>query len=100
MGWRTTATSGRFEAGWTVALTSSCVGRTRNYWSRRLERWRSVARALTLSCRPTPREESHPMVIEVKGRNLPVTDELREAVERRFEKVSKQVSELATLEVE
>ena len=40
------------------------------------------------------------MRIEVKGRNLQVTDELREYVSRRFEKVSKQVSDLATLEVE
>ena len=40
------------------------------------------------------------MQIEVKGRNLPVTDELRETVTRRFEKVGKQVSELAVLEVE
>ena len=40
------------------------------------------------------------MRIEVKGRNLQVTDELREVVTRRFEKVGKQVSELATLEVE
>jgi putative sigma-54 modulation protein len=40
------------------------------------------------------------MRIEVKGRNLQVTDELREMVARRFEKVSKQVSELAVLEVE
>ena len=40
------------------------------------------------------------MLIEVKGRNLAVTDDLREAVERRFEKVGKQVSEFATLEVE
>jgi putative sigma-54 modulation protein len=40
------------------------------------------------------------MQIEVKGRNLPVTDELREWVTRRFEKVSKQVSDLAVLEVE
>ena len=39
------------------------------------------------------------MRIEVKGRNLQVTDELREVVARRFEKVDKQVSELATLEV-
>jgi putative sigma-54 modulation protein len=38
--------------------------------------------------------------IEVKGRNLQVTDELREVVTRRFEKVDKQVSELAILEVE
>jgi putative sigma-54 modulation protein len=40
------------------------------------------------------------MQIEVKGRNLPVTDELRELVTRRFEKIAKQVSELAVLEVE
>jgi putative sigma-54 modulation protein len=40
------------------------------------------------------------MRIEVKGRNLQVTDELREYVARRFEKVGKQVSELAVLEVE
>jgi putative sigma-54 modulation protein len=38
--------------------------------------------------------------IEVKGRNLQVTDELRENVARRFEKVGKQVSELARLDVE
>jgi putative sigma-54 modulation protein len=40
------------------------------------------------------------MQIDVKGRNLTVTDDLRERVEKRFEKVSKQVSELARLEVE
>ena len=40
------------------------------------------------------------MRIEVKGRNLQVTDELRELVARRFEKVGKQVSDLAVLEVE
>ena len=40
------------------------------------------------------------MQIEVKGRNTPVTDELRELVERRFRKVGAQVSELARLEVE
>jgi ribosome hibernation promoting factor len=40
------------------------------------------------------------MQIEVKGRNLQVTDELRELVGKRFEKVGKQVSELAVLEVE
>jgi putative sigma-54 modulation protein len=38
--------------------------------------------------------------IEVKGRNLHVSDELREHVEKRFRKVSRQVSELAELEVE
>jgi putative sigma-54 modulation protein len=40
------------------------------------------------------------MRIEVKGRNLQVTDELRECAARRFEKVSKQVSDLAVLELE
>ena len=40
------------------------------------------------------------MHIEVKGRNLQVTDELRESVTRRFDKIAKQVSEQAVLEVE
>jgi len=40
------------------------------------------------------------MRIEVKGRNLPVTDDLKDHVEKRFRKVSRQVSELAELEVE
>jgi ribosome hibernation promoting factor len=40
------------------------------------------------------------MVIEVKGRNTPVSDELREYVEKRFRKVANQVSELARLEIE
>jgi putative sigma-54 modulation protein len=40
------------------------------------------------------------MQIEVKGRNVAVNEELRESVARRFEKVGKQVSELAVLQVE
>jgi putative sigma-54 modulation protein len=40
------------------------------------------------------------MQIDVKGRNLTVTDELRERIEKRFAKVGKQVSELARLEIE
>jgi putative sigma-54 modulation protein len=40
------------------------------------------------------------MRIEVKGRNLPVSDDLREHVVKRFRKVERQVSELAELEVE
>ena len=40
------------------------------------------------------------MRIEVKGRNVPVSDEVRDHVHRRFRKVSRQVSELAELEVE
>ena len=40
------------------------------------------------------------MRIEVKGRNLPVSEDLKEHVEKRFRKVSRQVSELAELEIE
>ena len=40
------------------------------------------------------------MQIEVKGRNTPVNDELREYVAKRFRKVANQVSELARLEIE
>src|SRR3954454_10309540 len=40
------------------------------------------------------------MRIEVKGRNVPVSEDLREHVERRFRKISLQVSELAELCVE
>src|ERR1700749_3092203 len=40
------------------------------------------------------------MRIRVKGRNLHVSDELREHVAKRFGKISKQVSELAELEGE
>jgi ribosome hibernation promoting factor len=38
--------------------------------------------------------------IEVRGRNVEVTPEIREAVTQRFQRVGKQVSELAVLEVE
>jgi len=40
------------------------------------------------------------MQIDIKGRNVPVTAEMREHVERRLHKVSRQVSDLARLEVE
>jgi putative sigma-54 modulation protein len=40
------------------------------------------------------------MRIQVKGRNVQVSDDVREHVEKRFRKISKQVSELAELEVE
>ena len=40
------------------------------------------------------------MKIQVRGRNTEVTEELREAVEKRFARIGKQVSGLATLEVE
>ncbi|MGO9753489.1 MAG: HPF/RaiA family ribosome-associated protein [Solirubrobacteraceae bacterium] len=40
------------------------------------------------------------MRIEVKGRNLPVSDDLKEQVVKRFRLVAKQVSEFAHLELE
>jgi putative sigma-54 modulation protein len=40
------------------------------------------------------------MRIEVKGRNLPVSEDLKEHVSKRFRKVERQVSDLAELEVE
>jgi ribosome hibernation promoting factor len=40
------------------------------------------------------------MQIDVKGRNVPVTDEIRAHLERRLTKVARQVSDLARLEVE
>jgi ribosome hibernation promoting factor len=39
------------------------------------------------------------MQIEIKGRNVAITDELRAHVEKRFGKVAKQVSPLARLEI-
>ena len=40
------------------------------------------------------------MRIDVKGRNVPVDDELRAKIERKVEKIAKQVSPLAEMEVE
>src|SRR5688500_5405044 len=40
------------------------------------------------------------MRIEVKGRNVVVSDELRERIEKRLEKVARQVSPLAQCDVE
>ena len=40
------------------------------------------------------------MRIDVKGRNVEVSDEVRDKVHKRFEKIGRQVSELATLEIE
>jgi putative sigma-54 modulation protein len=40
------------------------------------------------------------MRIDVKGRNLSVSDEIKAHVEKRFRTVSRQVSDLAELEVE
>lgn len=40
------------------------------------------------------------MRIEIRGRNVEVTDELRDHVTKRFRRLGRQVSELATLDVE
>jgi putative sigma-54 modulation protein len=40
------------------------------------------------------------MQIDIKGRNVPVTDDLRIHAERRLAKVARQVSDLARLEIE
>ena len=40
------------------------------------------------------------MRISVKGRNVTVSDELRERVDKKFAKVARQVSSLAEMEVE
>lgn len=40
------------------------------------------------------------MRIDIRGRNVEITEELRDHVHKRFQRTAKQVSELATLEVE
>jgi putative sigma-54 modulation protein len=45
-------------------------------------------------------ERSVVVRIEVRGRHFEVTDELRDAVAKRFARTGRQVSELATLDVE
>ena len=40
------------------------------------------------------------MRIDVKGRNVPVNDDLRRRVDKKFAKVARQVSEYATMELE
>lgn len=40
------------------------------------------------------------MRIEVRGRNVAVTDELRQHVEKRFARIGRQISDLAVLKVE
>ncbi len=40
------------------------------------------------------------MRVSIKGRNTPVTDDLRAYVDKRFAKIARQISPLAELEVE
>jgi putative sigma-54 modulation protein len=46
-----------------------------------------------------PSKEEH-VRIEIRGRNVEVTEELRDHIEKRFRRIGKQVSELATLDIE
>jgi putative sigma-54 modulation protein len=55
-----------------------------------------VGRSIT----PPARRKEAEVRIEVRGKNVEVTDELHEVVVQRFQRVGKQVSEFATLEVE
>jgi putative sigma-54 modulation protein len=50
-----------------------------------------------VTCHPT---RGGSVRIEVRGRNMEVTDELRRHVEKRFKRIGRQVSEYAVLEVE
>src|SRR4051794_20874225 len=40
------------------------------------------------------------MRIAIKGRGIDISDEVREKVQKRFEKIGKQVSELAQMDIE
>jgi putative sigma-54 modulation protein len=62
--------------------------------------WSLIQRPKTVHPARGPDERKVSMQIEVKGRNVSVTEDFREHVERRFTKVAKQVSDLARLEIE
>ena len=55
--------------------------------------------ARSISRPPTGRKEAT-VRIDIRGKNVEVTEELREAVMQRFARVGNQVSEHATLDVE
>ena len=60
-----------------------------------------AARLRNIDRRETPHSDKESrMRISVKGRNVPVDDELRKRVDKKFAKVARQVSELADMEVE
>ena len=46
------------------------------------------------------RKEGDTVRIEIRGRNVEVTDELSDHVHKRFRRIGRQVSDLATLDVE
>jgi putative sigma-54 modulation protein len=55
---------------------------------------------LLSECQSRQADKEGGMRIDVKGRNCTVGDELRERITKRFEKVGRQVSPLAELQVE
>jgi putative sigma-54 modulation protein len=67
---------------------------------RRAEPARAIHRTAHYHLPGNARGEECGMRIDVKGRNVTVEDELRRRAERRFEKVARQVSSLARLELE
>src|SRR5262249_50317759 len=80
------------------ALRTCTPSPTRVSSEKRIGRLLQPPRRALASLSHEPDERS-PMRIEVKGLNVEVTDELREHVEKRFEKVDRMVSELATCDV-
>ena len=50
--------------------------------------------------RHTTKDWRNSVQIELKGRNVPVNDELRAHVRKRFDKIGRSVSDLARLELE
>src|ERR1700759_1449870 len=63
--------------------------------------WTSAGRGRSIfaSARQQPTKEPV-MQIDIKGRNVPVTDEIRKLVDRRLDKIARQVSEFARVEIE
>jgi putative sigma-54 modulation protein len=63
-------------------------------------RWTTAVHRRSISAETSENEGSPPVQIDIKGRNIPVNDDLRAHVERRLGKISRQVSPLARLEIE
>jgi putative sigma-54 modulation protein len=53
-----------------------------------------------MGCDPSAGREEVNVRIEIRGRNVEVTEELRRAVEKRFARIGRQVPDVATLNVE
>ena len=82
-------------------LRRGAVGAGSGRSARRCSRqsaWRR--RPVRVALRRRQYDERRSVRIEIRGRNIEVTEELREHVEKRFARIGRQVSELASLEVE